>query len=152
MAGFIVAIISGALMSLQGVLNTNVTKASSIWVAAGFVQFTALATCIIMWLFNGRPDISGIFQVENKISLLGGVIGAFVTFTVVKSVSDLGVAKAEVTIVVAQVIVAYIIELMGLFGSKKSRLLVAQTLSPDNSNGRSIYVLQYREELDGEGD
>ena len=35
MAGFIVAIISGALMSLQGVLNTNVTKASSIWVAAG---------------------------------------------------------------------------------------------------------------------
>ena len=38
MAGFIVAIISGALMSLQGVLNTNVTKASSIWVAAGFVQ------------------------------------------------------------------------------------------------------------------
>lgn len=146
MAGFIVAIISGALMSLQGVLNTNVTKASSIWVAAGFVQFTALATCIIMWLFNGRPDISGIFQVENKISLLGGVIGAFITFTVVKSVSDLGVAKAEVTIVVAQVIVAYIIELMGLFGSK-SRLLVAQTLSPDNSNGRSIYVLQYREEL-----
>ena len=95
MAGFIVAIISGALMSLQGVLNTNVTKASSIWVAAGFVQFTALATCIIMWLFNGRPDISGIFQVENKISLL-------------------------VTIVVAQVIVAYIIELMGLFGSKKA--------------------------------
>ena len=84
MAGFIVAIISGALMSLQGVLNTNVTKASSIWVAAGFVQFTALATCIIMWLFNGRPDISGIFQVENKISLLGGVIGAFITFTVVK--------------------------------------------------------------------
>jgi transporter family-2 protein len=120
MAGFIVAIISGALMSLQGVLNTNVTKASSIWVAAGFVQFTALATCIIMWLFNGRPDISGIFQVENKISLLGGVIGAFITFTVVKSVSDLGVAKAEVTIVVAQVIVAYIIELMGLFGSKKA--------------------------------
>ena len=117
MAGFIVAIISGALMSLQGVLNTNVTKASSIWVAAGFVQLTALATCIIMWLFNGRPDISGIFQVENKISLLGGVIGAF---TVVKSVSDLGVAKAEVTIVVAQVIVAYIIELMGLFGSKKA--------------------------------
>ena len=115
MAGFIVAIISGALMSLQGVLNTNVTKASSIWVAAGFVQFTALATCIIMWLFNGRPDISGIFQVENKISLLGGVIGAFITFTVVKSVSDLGVAKAEVTIVVAQVIV-----LMGLFGSKKA--------------------------------
>lgn len=120
MAGFIIAIISGALMSLQGVFNTNVTKSSSIWVAAGFVQITAFVTCLVMWFFNGRPEICGIFRVDNKLSLLGGVIGAFITFTVVKSVSELGIAKAEITIVVAQVIMAYIIELFGLFGSKKA--------------------------------
>lgn len=110
MAGFIIAIISGALMSLQGVFNTNVTKSSSIWVAAGFVQITAFVTCLVMWFFNGRPEIGGIFRVDNKLSLLGGVIGAFITFTVVKSVSELGIAKAEITIVVAQVIMAYIID------------------------------------------
>ena len=120
MAGFIIAIVSGALMSIQGIFNTNVTKSSSIWVAAGFVQLTALATCVIMWLFNGRPEVSGVLRVDNKVSLLGGVIGAFITFTVVKSVSELGIAKAEITIVVAQVIVAYLIELFGLFGSKKA--------------------------------
>lgn len=120
MAGFIIAIVSGALMSIQGIFNTNVTKSSSIWVAAGFVQLTALATCLIMWLFNGRPEVSGVLRVDNKVSLLGGVIGAFITFTVVKSVSELGIAKAEITIVVAQVIVAYLIELLGLFGSKKA--------------------------------
>ena len=120
MAGFIIAIISGALMSLQGVFNTNVTKSSSIWVAAGFVQITAFVKCLVMWFFNGRPEIGGIFRVDNKLSLLGGVIGAFITFTVVKSVSELGIAKAEITIVVAQVIMAYIIELFGLFGSKKA--------------------------------
>ena len=120
MAGFIIAIVSGALMSIQGIFNTNVTKSSSIWVAAGFVQLTALATCLIMWFFNGRPEISGVLRVDNKVSLLGGVIGAFITFTVVKSVSELGIAKAEITIVVAQVIVAYLIELFGLFGSKKA--------------------------------
>ena len=119
MAGFIIAIVSGALMSIQGIFNTNVTKSSSIWVAAGFVQLTALATCL-MWLFNGRPEVSGVLRVDNKVSLLGGVIGAFITFTVVKSVSELGIAKAEITIVVAQVIVAYLIELFGLFGSKKA--------------------------------
>jgi transporter family-2 protein len=119
MAGFIIAIVSGALMSIQGIFNTNVTKSSSIWVAAGFVQLTALATCLIMWFFNGRPEVSGVLRVDNKMSLLGGVIGAFITFTVVKSVSELGIAKAEITIVVAQVIVAYLIELFGLFGSKK---------------------------------
>lgn len=120
MAGFIIAIVSGTLMSIQGIFNTNVTKSSSIWVAAGFVQLTALATCLIMWLFNGRPEVSGVLRVDNKVSLLGGVIGAFITFTVVKSVSELGIAKAEITIVVAQVIVAYLIELFGLFGSKKA--------------------------------
>lgn len=120
MAGFIIAIVSGALMSIQGIFNTNVTKSSSIWVAAGFVQLTALATCLIMWLLNGRPEVSGVLSVDNKVSLLGGVIGAFITFTVVKSVSELGIAKAEITIVVAQVIVAYLIELFGLFGSKKA--------------------------------
>ena len=120
MAGFIIAIVGGALMSIQGIFNTNVTKSSSIWVAAGFVQLTALATCLIMWFFNGRPEVSGVLRVDNKMSLLGGVIGAFITFTVVKSVSELGIAKAEITIVVSQVIVAYLIELFGLFGSKKA--------------------------------
>ena len=120
MTGILIALLSGALMSIQGVFNTEVTKTSGIWVAAGFVQLTALATCLIMWLFNGRPEVSGVLRVDNKVSLLGGVIGAFITFTVVKSVSELGIAKAEITIVVAQVIVAYLIELFGLFGSKKA--------------------------------
>ncbi len=120
MAGFLIAIISGALMSLQGAFNTNVTKASSVWVTAMFVQLTALATCAIMWVIDGRPDIMKLFKVDNKITLLGGVIGAFITFTVIKSISGLGIAKAEVTIVVAQIIVSYLLGLFGLFGSEKT--------------------------------
>lgn len=120
MTGFLIAIISGALMSIQGVFNTGVTKSSSIWVAAGFVQITAFLTCAVMWFTNGRPPIGGLFQVEPKYALLGGVIGAFITYTVVRAMSDLGTAKAEVTIVIAQIAVAYIIELFGIFGSRKA--------------------------------
>ncbi|MEI3224853.1 MAG: DMT family transporter [Lachnospira sp.] len=119
MAGFLIAILSGALMSIQGVFNTGVTKSSSIWVAAGFVQITAFLICAVMWIVDGRPQIMGLFNVSPKISLLGGVIGAFITYTVVKAMSDLGVAKAEITIVISQIAVAYIIELLGLFGSEK---------------------------------
>ena len=115
MAGFLIAIISGALMSLQGAFNTNVTKASSVWVTAMFVQLTALATCAIMWVIDGRPDIMKLFKVDNKITLL-----AFITFTVIKSISGLGIAKAEVTIVAAQIIVSYLLGLFGLFGSEKT--------------------------------
>ena len=41
MIGFFIALISGALMSVQGVFNTKVTEASSMWAANAFVQFTA---------------------------------------------------------------------------------------------------------------
>ena len=33
MVGFFIALISGALMSIQGVFNTQVTKLTSIWVS-----------------------------------------------------------------------------------------------------------------------
>ena len=53
---------------------------------------------------------------ENKYTLLGGVIGAFITVTVIQSMSQLGPAKAAMLIVISQLAVAYLIELFGLFG------------------------------------
>ena len=52
--------------------------------------------------------------------LLGGAIGAFITYTVIKSMDMLGPAKAVMLIVVAQLCVAYAIELMGIFGVESS--------------------------------
>ena len=60
-----------------------------------------------------------VFSVEPKYMLLGGAIGAFITYTVIKSMEALGPAKAVLLIVVAQLLVAYGIELFGLFGTEK---------------------------------
>lgn len=38
MIGFLIAVISGLLMSVQGVFNTQVTKTTGMWVANAFVQ------------------------------------------------------------------------------------------------------------------
>ena len=51
--------------------------------------------------------------------LLGGAIGAFITYTVIKSMELLGPARAVMLIVVAQLLVAYVIELLGWFGVEK---------------------------------
>lgn len=120
MWGFIVALISGALMSIQGVFNTEVTKQTSLWVSTGWVQLSAFAVCALAWLFTGRESISALWQVENKYTLLGGVIGAFITVTVIQSMGALGPAKAAMLIVVSQLLVAYVIELLGLFGVEKA--------------------------------
>ena len=120
MIGIIMALVSGALMSIQGVFNTEVTKQSSIWVATGFVQLTAFLTCIVAWCMTGRDSVGALFQVENKYTLLGGVIGAFITFTVIQSMGSLGPAKSVMIIVVSQLLVAYLIELFGIFGVERA--------------------------------
>ena len=119
MWGILVALLSGALMSLQGIFNTEVTKQSSIWAAAGWVQMTALVTCVVLYFVTGCGEIWGMFSIDRKYMLLGGVMGAFITWTVIKSMAQLGPAKAALLIVMSQLSVAYLIELVGLFGVEK---------------------------------
>ena len=120
MWGLISALVSGALMSVQGVFNTEVTKQTSLWVSTGWVQLSAFFVCVAAWMFTGRGSISALWQVENKYTLLGGVIGAFITVTVIQSMGALGPARAAMLIVVSQLLVAYIIELFGIFGVEKA--------------------------------
>lgn len=118
--GFILAMISGTLMSVQGVFNAEVTKQTSVWVSAVFVQFTALIVCLAAWFFTGREgSFGGIISVNPKYMLLGGAMGAFITFTVIQSMNQLGPAKATIFIVTLQLVVSYVIELFGLFGVDK---------------------------------
>ena len=120
MWGIVIALLSGALMSIQGVFNTEVTKQTSIWVSSGCVQLTALLTFIVMWVFTGRQEIGGLWQVHPWYMLTGGILGALITYTVIKSVGSLGPARSALLIVVAQIIVAYGIEVLGLFGVEKT--------------------------------
>ena len=120
MIGFLIAVLSGALMSVQGVFNTQVTKSSSIWTANAFVQFSALLVCLAAWAFTDRTSLLSVFRAEPKYMLLGGVMGAAITWTVIKSMESLGPAKAAMLIVIAQLLVAYLIELFGIFGVEKA--------------------------------
>ena len=120
MWGILVAAISGALMSIQGVFNAEVTKQSSIWLSASFVQLTAFIVCVAAWLLTGRDGTVGsIFQVTPKYMLLGGAIGAFITYTVIYSMNAIGPARSVMFIVAVQLLVANLIELLGCFGVDK---------------------------------
>lgn len=106
-------------MSVQGVFNTKVTENSSLWAANAFVQFTAFLVCLAAWLLTDRTSFKDVISVEPKYFLLGGVMGAFITLTVIKSMDALGPAKAVMLIVISQLIIAYLIELLGFFGVEK---------------------------------
>ena len=78
MIGIFIALLSGALMSIQGVFNTEVTERTSIWVAGAFVQLTALIVCLAAWGITDRSSFMELKNVEPKYMLLGGAIGAFI--------------------------------------------------------------------------
>lgn len=119
MIGFLIAVISGLMMSVQGVFNTQVTKTTGMWVANAFVQFTAFLVCIAIWAVSDRTSFGTLLKVEPRYMLIGGILGAGITYTVIKAMDMMGPAKAVMIIVTAQILVAYLIELFGLFGVEK---------------------------------
>ena len=76
----------------------------------------AFGPVVLFSLFWRRTN----FQGALAGMLTGGVIGAFITYTVIKSFDALGPAKSALLIVVAQILVAYLIEVFGWFGVEKA--------------------------------
>lgn len=122
MWGLIIALISGSLMSVQGVFNTGVTKQTSTWLASAWVAFSGFVVAFLFWLMFERSQtkLLSLAHIDHSYMLLGGVFGAFITWTVIRSMAELGPAKAVLLIVIAQLLVAYIIELFGWFGVEKT--------------------------------
>ena len=128
MTGIFIALISGALMSLQGIFNTEVTKQSSMWVSASWVQFSALLTCLTIWAASDRSSFSVLVKINPRYVLLGGVFGAFITYTVIQSMSSLGPARSTMLIVIAQLTISWGVELLGMFGVEKGDFSIRKLL------------------------
>lgn len=47
-------------------------------------------------------------------------MGAFITWTVIKSMDGLGAARATLLIVVTQILVSYVVEVFGMFGVERA--------------------------------
>ena len=55
-------------------------------------------------------------------------MGVFITYSVIVSMNKLGPAKAVLLIVIAQIAVAYLLELFGLFGTEKADFQVRKLI------------------------
>ena len=120
MIGILMGLLAGVLMSVQGVFNTRLMDSSNMWTTNTWVHFAAFITSIAVWYFAGRENLLAVFSVDNKLYLFGGVIGAFITYTVIKSISGLGPAYATMLILLAQLVASCLIEFLGLFGTEKT--------------------------------
>lgn len=116
--GFIYSIIAGAAMSIQGVMNTRLGEKTGLYEANAYVQGTAfLLSLIAVWIL-GKGNIRAFTEV-NKWYLLGGVLGLFITITVMLAMGKLSPTVAVSAILISQLLTAAIIDAFGLMGSEK---------------------------------
>lgn len=116
--GYIMSIIAGAAMSIQGVMNTRLSDKIGLYESNAYVQGTAfLLSLIAMWIF-GKGSFNNIGNV-NKFYLLGGIFGLIITITVMLGVGKLSPTVAISVILISQLFVAAVIDAFGLMDSEK---------------------------------
>lgn len=99
--GFVFAILAGAAMSVQGVMNTRLSEKLGLYESNAWVQGTAFALSLLaMWIW-GKGSFRELGQTP-KIYLLGGALGLVITLTVMLAIGRLSPTVAISTILIAQ--------------------------------------------------
>lgn len=116
--GFLFSVIAGAAMSVQGVMNTRLQEHVGLWEANAYVQGTAFAlSLVVMWLF-GTGNLGALASAPRGY-LLGGALGLVITVTVMLAIKGLNVTVAVSVILIAQLLVAAVIDALRLDGTGK---------------------------------
>lgn len=118
MMGIIYSLLGGIFVSIQSVFNTRLSEKAGFWLTNTFVHGTGFALSLIIMLMLKDGSISKLLTV-NKLYWLGGALGVMIVFSVMKGITALGPAYSVALLLIAQLIVALLIDSFGLFGIEK---------------------------------
>lgn len=114
-----VAAFTGALMTVQGAVNSALLRRVGIINMAAVVQITGLLVAAAAFLIWGR--IGRLAQVTSApwYSWLGGAIGVVIIAGVAYAIRHVSTSLAISSIITAQLATALVVDHFGLFGSEK---------------------------------
>ena len=118
MLGFLCALIAGAAMSIQGVMNTRLGEKAGVLETNALVQGVGFVLALVLVFFFGKGNIRLIGQ-SPWYTWLGGVIAPIITVTVMLSIKGLSPTVAISAILLAQLTVAALIDAFGWLGADK---------------------------------
>jgi transporter family-2 protein len=118
MLGYLMSIIAGAAMSLQGVINTRLSEKIGLYESNVFAQGTALIFGLVLMMTLGKGNILDLPKVE-KVYWLGGLLGTIIIVTVMLAIGNLSPTRAIAVILISQLLVAAFIDAFGLLGTEK---------------------------------
>lgn len=119
MKTIIFPLLAGIFIALQSVFNARLGDKIGSWETIAVVHFTGFLAALAAVLFFGKGSFDALRSLQgmDRIYLLGGVLGVLIIATVIKGISLLGVTLAITILLVSQILTAYTIDVMGLFGT-----------------------------------
>lgn len=118
MLGFLSAILAGAAMSVQGVMNTRLGEKVGTLETSAFVQLVGFVLALLVAFFFGKGNIRQLPQAPWY-AWLGGVLAPVITLTVMRAIGSLTPTVAISAILLSQLTVAALIDAFGWMGAEK---------------------------------
>ena len=118
MLGILCSVIAGAAMSVQGVMNTRLGEHIGTMEANSLVQCTAAVLSLLALLVSHTGSFAALGETP-KLYWFGGVLGLVITVTVMLGIKNLSPTVAISVILVSQLLVAAVIDALGLMESEK---------------------------------
>lgn len=116
---FVIAIISGISMAIQGTLNSSLSQKTSIFAATLLVHVIGTIVAFIALLAWRAPILNLNWGTIPWYSYLGGVLSVIIIGLVATSIPKIGVCNATTAIIIGQVTMAVVIDHYGWFGTTK---------------------------------
>ena len=118
MSGLICALIAGAAMSIQGVMNTRLGEKVGVLETNAFVQLVGFALALLVAFAFGKGNIRLLPQ-SPWYTWLGGMIAPVITVTVMLAIRGASPTVAISAILLSQLTVAALIDAFGWLGSER---------------------------------
>ena len=118
MLGFLCALIAGAAMSIQGVMNTRLGDKVGVLETNALVQGVGFLLALVIVFCFGKGNIRLLGQAPWY-SWLGGLIAPVITVTVMWAISGLSPTVGISAILLSQLAMAALIDAFGWLGSDK---------------------------------
>ena len=127
MWGVIFSIIAGAAMSVQGVMNTRLSEKIGLFESNLFIQGTAFLLSLTACLIMGKNSFTELTNIPKQY-LFGGALGLIITITVMLGIRDLSPTVSISIILISQLLVAALIDLLGILDAEKASLSLPKIL------------------------
>ncbi|MEH7334663.1 DMT family transporter [Neobacillus drentensis] len=125
MKGILFAFLGGAFITLQGVANTRISQDIGTWQAATITQLTGFIMALVILIFVRDRKWKKFKQVK-PLYLAGGAFAAIVIFSNVTAIQRIGVTLSISALLIAQLVLTYIIDSNGWFGTVKQKIKLPQ--------------------------